>query len=203
MQGIAVLRRYLVLVALIAMPLAPAAANEVEHAALRAVDEGLVLDADFSIELTPRLKEVVANGVPLYFVIEFELGRDRWYWFDEQAAAETLHRRLSYHPLSRQYRLSTGLLQINFDTLEEALAALSQVRGWLVVDRTVTFANADYEAAVRLRVDTTLLPKPFQVSAITSRELQLETPWKRFTVHAPKHVPAPVETRQPERGKGE
>jgi hypothetical protein len=199
MRGIAVLTRYLVLTALIAVPLASAAANEVEHVALRAVDEGLVLDADFSFELTPRLKEVVANGVPLYFVIEFELGRHRWYWFDERTAAETLHKRLSYHPLSRQYRLSTGLLQLNFDALEDALAALSQVRGWLVVDRTVTFADTEYEAAVRLRVDTTLLPKPFQVSALTSRDLQLETPWKRFVVRSPRHVPAPVETRQPDR----
>ena len=49
-------------------------------------EEGLVLDADFAFELTPRLAEVVANGVPLYFRVEFELTRRRWYWFDETAA---------------------------------------------------------------------------------------------------------------------
>ena len=197
MRGIAKWTRYLLLLGVLAVAATPAMANEVEHVALRATEEGLVLDADFSIELTPRLKEVVANGVPLYFVIEFELGRQRWYWFDEQAADESLQRRISYHALSRQYRLSTGLLQVNFDTLEEALAAMSQVRGWLVVDRTVTFADADYEAAVRLRLDTTMLPKPFQVSALTTRELQVETPWKRFVVRSPRHLPAPVEVREP------
>lgn len=197
MRGIAKLTRYLLLAGALAVPPAPGVANEVEHVALRATEEGLVLDADFSIELTPRLKEVVANGVPLHFVVEFELGRARWYWFDEQAADESLHRRISYHPLSRQYRLSTGLLQLNFESLNEALAAASRVRGWLVVDRTVTFADADYEAAVRLRLDTTQLPKPFQVSALTTRDLQLETPWKRFVVHSPRHLPAPVEAREP------
>jgi hypothetical protein len=66
-----------------------------------------------------------------------------------------------------------------------------------VVDRSVSFSNADYEAAVRLRLDTTLLPKPFQVSALTARDLHLETPWKRFIVRSPQQLPTPVETRTP------
>jgi hypothetical protein len=45
---------------------------------------------------------------------------------------------------------------------------------------------------VRLRLDTTLLPKPFQVSALTARDLHLETPWKRFIVRSPQHLPAPA-----------
>jgi len=169
---------------------------EVREAELRAVEEGLVLDADFAFGLTPRLSEIVASGVPLYFRVDFELTRRRWYWFDETAAAQRLHLRLSYHALSRQYRLSTGLLQQSFPTLDEALNVLKRIRSWLVVDRTVTFSDADYEAAVRMRLDTTLLPKPFQLSALTSRELQLDSPWQRFTVR-PRQLPAPVESREP------
>jgi len=170
---------------------------EVVAANLRAVEDGLVLDADFAFDLTPRLAEVVANGVPLYFNVEFELGRRRWYWFDEKAASRRLQLRLSYHPLSRQYRLSSGPLQQNYSGLEDALGVLRRLRGWLVVDRSVGFSNADYEAAVRLRLDTTQLPKPFQVSALTARDLHLETPWKRFVVRSPQQLPAPVETRAP------
>jgi Domain of unknown function (DUF4390) len=81
--------------------------------------------------------------------------------------------------------LSTGLLQQSFPTLEEALNVLQRVRNWLVVDRTVRLSDADYEAAVRMRLDTALLPKPFQLSALTGRELQLESPWKRFIVRGP------------------
>ncbi|HLS87012.1 MAG TPA: DUF4390 domain-containing protein [Burkholderiales bacterium] len=194
MRRIASFTWYLIMLASLALP---AAANEVEHVALRAEEAGFLLDADFSFELTPRLQEAVENGVPLYFAVDFELGRRRWYWFDEETASKTLRRRLSYHPLSRQYRVSAGLLHINFDSLREALDAISRVRNWLVVDRTVTFVDDDYQAAVRLRLDTTLLPKPFQVSALTSRDLQLETPWKRFVLHSPAHVPAPVEARKP------
>lgn len=169
---------------------------EVRDARLLAVEEGLVLNVDFAFELTPRLADVVANGVPLYFIVDFELGRRRWYWLDENAATKHLQLRLSYHALSRQYRFSTGLLQQNFATLAEALNVLRRVRNWLVVDRSISLSDADYEAAVRMRLDTTLLPKPFQFSALTSRELHLESPWKRFTVRAPHHVPAPVESRE-------
>jgi hypothetical protein len=158
---------------------------EVRDVALRSVDDGMALDADFAFELTPRLADVVANGVPLYFRVDFELTRRRWYWFDDTAASKRLHLRLSYHALSRQYRLSTGPLQQSFPTLEEALNVLKRVRNWLVVERGVRFADADYDAAVRMRLDTALLPKPFQLSALTGRDLHLESPWKRFIVRPP------------------
>ena len=176
-----------------------ASANEAEvrAASLQAVEEGLVLNADFAFELSQRLEEIVANGVPLYFRVEFELTRRRWYWLDEKAASRQLQLRLSYHALSRHYRLSSGLLQQNFATLAEALNVLKRVRNWLVVDRTETFSDADYEAAVRLRLDAGMLPRPFQLSALTSRELQLESAWKRFSVR-PTQTPAPVESRNPQ-----
>src|SRR3954463_8941709 len=168
------------LLALLAMGPARGDTIEVRDAALRATDDGLVLDADFAFELTPRLAEVVANGVPLYFRVEFEMTRRRWWWFDEQAASKLMQLRLSYHALSRHYRLSIGgeeqsLLQQNFATLDEALNVMKRVRGWLGGERPSAFSRADYQAAVRMRLDTSLLPKPFQLSALTSRELHLES----------------------------
>lgn len=187
---------------------APAHADEIEVADARlnvAEDGGLVLAADFAFELNARLAEVVTNGVPLYFVVEFELTRPRWYWFDEKAATKRIQLRLSYHALSRHYRLSTGVLQQNYTSLGEALNVLRRVRNWQVLDRTANLADANYDAAVRMRLDVTLLPKPFQLSAITSRELNLESPWRRFTFRPPAAVPsppppahaAPVESREP------
>lgn len=170
---------------------APARADEIEvhEVRLRATEEGLALDADFAFELTPRLADVVANGVPLYFSVDFEMTRRRWYWFDEKPVSRRLQLRLSYHALSRQYRLSTGLLQQNFPNLEEALNVLRRVRSWQVADRTVEFSDADYAAALRMRLDTSLLPKPFQLSALTSRELHLESAWQRFSVRSPGRLP--------------
>jgi uncharacterized protein DUF4390 len=193
-RRIAILARFALLLASLAACPAHADDIEVRGVSLRATEEGLVLDADFSFELTPRLAEVVANGVPLYFRIEFELIRHRWYWFDDTTAVRRLQVRLSYHALSRQYRLSTGLLQQNFATLEEALNVLKRVRNWLVVERSVSLSG-DYEASVRMRHDVSLLPKPFQLSALTARDLHLDSSWYRLTVRALEQAPAPVESR--------
>jgi hypothetical protein len=90
------------------------------------------------------------------------------------------------------------MLQQNFPTLEEALNVLRRVRNWLVVERTVALSEGDYEAAVRMRHDVLMLPKPFQLSALTGRELHLESPWRRFSVGALEQAPAPVESREPQ-----
>lgn len=39
-----------------------------------------------------------------------------------------------------------------------------------------------YVGAVRLRLDTSQLPKPFQVNALGSREWQLSSDWYRWTL---------------------
>lgn len=176
----------------------PASADDIEVTEVQLVpaEDGLALSADFAFDLNARLAEAVVNGVSLYFVVEFELTRRRRWWFDDRAAAKRLQIRLSYQHLSRHYRLSTGVLQQNYATLDEALNVLRRVRGWLVLDRNATLADADYEAAVRMRLDTALLPKPFQLSAITNRELNLESPWKRFIYRPPPPPPAPVESRE-------
>ena len=196
MRSIAFLRTLLCVLALAA---AAARADEIEvsDAHLAATEDGVVLSADFAFELNPRLAEVVTNGVPLYFVVEFELTRPRWYWFDEKAATKRIQLRLSYHALSRYYRLSTGVLQQNYGTLEEAMNVLRRLRNWQVVEHAAGLADATYEAAVRMRLDVTLLPKPFQLSALTSRDLNLESPWKRFSFRPPPPPPAPVESREP------
>ncbi|HLX79447.1 MAG TPA: DUF4390 domain-containing protein [Burkholderiales bacterium] len=198
MPSIAFLRKLLCAFALGAVA-AAACADEIEvaDAHLSATEDGLVLAADFAFELNPRLAEVITNGVPLYFVVEFELTRPRWYWFDEKAAVKRMQVRLSYHALSRHYRLSTGVLQQNYQTLEEALNVLRRVRNWQVVDRGAGLTDAAYEASVRMRLDVTLLPKPFQLSALTSRDLNLESPWKRFSFRLPAPSLAPVESREP------
>ena len=207
MRGFALFKKLLAALALGAAALMvalPVRADDIEvtDARLAATEDGVVLAADFAFELNPRLAEVVINGVPLYFVIEFELTRPRWYWFDDKAAAKRLQLRLSYHALSRHYRLSTGVLQRNYATLEEALNVLRRVRNWQVVERGVALADANYDAAVRMRLDVTLLPKPFQLSAITSREFNLESPWRRFTFRPPAVFPAPVESREPKEAEG-
>jgi Domain of unknown function (DUF4390) len=162
-----------------------AAADEIEvrAASLAATNEGIVLNGDFEFDLTARLEEALAKGVPLYFLVEFECYRPRWYWLDERVGAATLTLRLSFHALTRTYRLSTGTLHRSYPTLADALNALTRIREWLVLPRGALRPDVTYNAYVRMRLDTAQLPKPFQVSALANREWTLASPWQRWEVN--------------------
>ena len=143
---------------------------------------GALLNATFEFEMPQTLEEAVQKGIAVYFNIEFELFRKRWYWLDRKISASTLTYRLSYSPLTRQFRLARGGLSQSFDSLEEALGLLKSVRQWKVIEPGVLSPRDSYEAQVRMRLDVTQLPKPFQVNAITSREWNLASDWREVPV---------------------
>ena len=175
----------LLVLALIAVP-AGAIADVIDARNVKIAqdEDGLKVNADFGFDLSPRLDEALHHGVPLYFVVEFELVRPRWYWFDEKAASEKLVLRLLYHTLSRQYRVSRGALYQNFPSLGEALRTMGTVRDWTVVERDRLKPEEGYIASLRMRLDTTQLPKPFQVTALTNREWTLASDWVRVVFTA-------------------
>ena len=70
-------------------PTAPAAEIEVKSAEIAAGEESWLLDAEFGIDLGHRLEEVVSRGVALYFVLEFDLTKARWYWMDEHVTGRS------------------------------------------------------------------------------------------------------------------
>lgn len=165
---------------LLCAPLAGAAEIEVKSAELAAGEEAWLLDAEFGIDLGQRLEDVVSRGVALYFVAEFELTKARWYWMDEHVAGRKQTWRLSYHALTRQYRLSSGALHQSFASLDEALRVLSRLRAWPVADKALLKTGEPYNAALRLKLDLTQLPKPFQVTAIGNKDWNITAEVKRW-----------------------
>ena len=173
--------------AALALPAASADRIAVHSAQLELSDDAdgsVVLDAQFVFDLPPVLEDAVNRGIALYFVVEFELFRPRWYWFDKKLIDISRTYRLTYSPLTRQYRLATGALAQPFDSLADALATLRRVRAWRVADRTLIRPDDDYNAQVRMRLDTSQLPKPFQVNALTNRDWTLASDWRNVPISA-------------------
>ncbi len=189
------LRLWLLLAAFVPF-FACAAEIDIANQQISVGDDGYVLSADFRFELNPRLEEAVTRGVVLYFVADFELTRGRWYWLDETLASRSLTYRLSYHALTRQYRLSTGGLHQSFPTLTEAVQVLSRLRNWTVVDKGEKSIHPGeaVEASLRLRLDTTQLPRPFQISALGNKEWSLASDWKNWRTVIPQPL-APAEAK--------
>ena len=173
------------LVLLAALSLFPAASAQadpiaVQRASLQADGSGWSLDARFDFDLNNSLEDAVNKGVPLYFTTDFNLSRPRWYWFDEEPVNVSQSIRLSFQPLTREYRVSTGGLQLGFATLAEALAVIKHVTSWHVIDRNQVHPGETYNASVRMQLDVALMPKPFQIDAVNNRDWNLSSDWKRF-----------------------
>ena len=120
--------------------------------------------------------------MPLYFTLEFELERPRWYWWNAQLANARQEYRLSFNALTRQYRVGLSTLYRNFATLAEALEFLSRMRVREVAEPGALNKGGSYRAALRLRLDSSQLPRAFRVSAVGSREWTISSDWHRWTV---------------------
>lgn len=181
------IRRWLLLLAFVPF-LAWTAEIEIANPQISASEDGYVLSADFNFELNQRLEEAVTKGLVLYFVADFELTKGRWYWLDEKVVVRSQTYRLSYHALTRQYRLSSGPgLHQSFSSLSEAMSMLSRLRNWVIIeksDKTVRLGEP-YQGALRLRLDITQLPKPFQITSLGNKDWSLSSDWKIWPVSLP------------------
>ena len=179
-QGI----KQFILCSLLALNLFSAAASaegiKIKSAELERVDNDWLLNATFQIELTPGLEDAVQKGVVLYFQTEFDLTRSRWYWFDEKPALAIRQTRLSYQPMTQQYRIASEGLTLSARTMSEALQTVGSFGGWRVIDNNQIDPSKSYTAALRMTLDLSKLPKPFQVNALNNRDWNVSSDWLRF-----------------------
>jgi hypothetical protein len=163
-------------VLLLAFPVAAQAPQtEITQLRLERTDEGVLLWANVEFEMPAIIDDALAKGIPMFFVAEAVLFRDRWYWYDKEVAAAARHMRLSYQPLTRRWRLvvsptpigNSGLaLGQTFDTREEALAAVQRVSPWKIAEANAVDADQRYNVDFRFRLDVSQLPRPFQIGAV-------------------------------------
>lgn len=170
-------------VMLLGVVLAPAAHAEgikLKFFELERVEADWFLNAAFQIELSPGLEDAIQKGVVLHFQTEFELTRSRWYWFDERPVLTVRQTRLSYQPLTKQFRIASGGLTFTAQTIAEALQVVGSIGGWRVIDGVSLDASRTYSAALRMSLDLGKLPKPFQVNALNNKTWNVTSDWTRF-----------------------
>ncbi|MBU3574448.1 DUF4390 domain-containing protein [Polynucleobacter sp. UK-Mo-2m-Kol15] len=154
---------------------------KLKSADLERADSDWLLNATFQIELTPGLEDAVQKGVVLFFQTEFDLTRSRWYWFDEKPVLAQRLTRLSYQPMTQQYRIASEGFTFSAKTMFEALQAVGSIGGWKVIDSNQVDQSKSYTAALRMTLDLSKLPKPFQVNALNNRDWNVTSDWVRIT----------------------
>ena len=149
------------------------------------VDDGYEIVADFKITLPATILDALKRGVALNFVSELTLTRSRWYWFDSAVIQNEQQTKLSYNALTQQYRISRGTLFQGFSNLESALRVLGH-QSSTPVSIDVLGGGSGYVAKLlrsetrftcyaQMRLDTSQLPKPLQVNALTNSDWSLES----------------------------
>jgi hypothetical protein len=152
-------------------------ATEVTQYQVERLEDEIVVSAQVAFELPVAVEEALLKGVPLFFVNEAEVLRERWYWYDKKISAAERHLRLAYQPLTRRWRLnvtagagrdaSLGLaLNQSFDTLAQVLSAIKRVSRWKIADAGDLDTNQKYKVEFRFRLDLNQLPRPFQIGAL-------------------------------------
>jgi hypothetical protein len=155
---------------------APASTVELSDMRVERAEGALLLNTTLKLELGPAVEEALVKGVPVYFVAEAEVLRDRWYWYDRKVANVTRYFRIVYQPLTRQWRLniSSGALSAaglggsiaqNFDSLTDALGSMRRQSGWKLLELSELDSDARYNLNYRFRLDVSQLPRPFQIAA--------------------------------------
>jgi hypothetical protein len=139
--------------------------------------DGIYVSAQLQLELTPTVEDALLKGIPMFFVAQSDLMQARWYWYDRELASVQRTMRLSYHPLTRRWRLSvaqgtaqethqTQAIGQQFETLDEALAAMRRISRWRVADAVPHDSDARLDVVFSFQLDLNKLPRPFQLGNV-------------------------------------
>ena len=136
-------------------------------------DGALALDFVARLQLSKVVQAALERGVPVYFVAEATVLRNRWYWRDERVAKVVRTWRLAYQPLTSNWRLSIGALAQTYASLPEALAAVARTSGWKLADLSQIDPDSRHYLEFSFRLDTSQLPSPMQIGLTTQADWEL------------------------------
>jgi hypothetical protein len=126
-------------------------------------DGALTLEFAARVALPRGVEEAMHRGVPVYFVAQAELRRNRWYWRDERVARVTRSWRVAYQPLTNTWRVSLGGLHQSYPTLPDAMATVSRSGGWRIAELGQIDSDSRYYVEFSYKLDTAQLPSFMQI----------------------------------------
>ncbi len=152
--------------------------TELSQVKVERVADEILLSAQMEFELPGPVEDALLKGIPMYFVAQADLTKERWYWYDKKVVVTHRYMRVAYQPLTRKWRLnvtasadqsggSTGLaLNQSFDTLPQAMAIVKRLFRWRIASTGEVEGGGKYKLELRFRLDLSQLPRPFQIGAI-------------------------------------
>ncbi len=164
---------------------APASISSLQ---IERADGAIYLNSQLAFDLPVPIQDVLIKGIPLFFLAEAEIRRDRWYWYDKKVTVATRQIRLAYQPLTRKWRLNvstgsiasltnglgSGLPQY-FDTLADAMSKVQRISRWRIVELADLDPDIFHTVELSFRLDISQLPRPFQIGLIGQNDWNIST----------------------------
>ena len=155
-------------------PPARASVAELTSFDLSRDEDGVYLSYAVEFELGRSVDDALIKSVPLFFVAEAEIFRDRWYWRDRRVAHAVRTFRIVYQPLTSTYRVTTiGGLSQSYASRAEAIASISRASRWKIAEPGQLEEGGRHYVEFHYRLDTTQLPRPMQIGISGEPDWQL------------------------------
>jgi len=127
-------------------------------------EDGVYLTYAVSFELGRSPDEALTKAVPLFFVAEAEVFRERWYWRNRRVARTSRVWKIVFQPLTSTYRVTTeGGLSQSYPTRADAIAAVSRSSRWKIAEASHVEEGSSHYLEFTFRLDVSLLPRPMQI----------------------------------------
>ena len=74
---------------------AAAPAVELNELHVERTDDGLYLSAQLHVQLPSVVEDALDKGIPVHFVVEADILRERWYWSDQKLVSARRYLRIN------------------------------------------------------------------------------------------------------------
>ena len=169
-----------VLLCFLATGVAQAASKvKVTEAGFTLSDDVYRLDASLDIQLPPKARRAIADGLTLRLDYEVEISRVRRFMIDDGVASLEQSYEINFHALSQRYllrNLNTGE-QEDFGTLDLALERLARVEQLPVFDAGLLEPDRPYEVRLRAVLDMSAVPDALQWMLFWADDWSAESEW--------------------------
>jgi len=158
---------------------------ELSELEVRPEGDGLYLSAQMRLEPGAMVEQALDKGIPIHFVADAQIVRERWYWFDGKISDERRYFRLSFQPLTRRWRVNVASQPIldsglgvsysqYYDDLDDAMRAIGRIAHWRIADAAELASSARQTLRFRFRLDTRQLPRALQAGASGQSDWTME-----------------------------
>jgi hypothetical protein len=152
--------------------------------------DGLYINVSSSWQPSLSVVDALRRGIPMNFIMQAQVLKPRWYWWDKSVHTTTRSSRVAYQPLTRQWRISAstvssdevvGLTSLHqhVDNLDTALALISRVKHWRIASASMlgdaqgAKEASDIQVRFTFKLDLSALPRPFQIGVTDNPDWSL------------------------------